>query len=238
MPPPAYKRVILKISGEALGPRDGEAIDPDALEFVSGKIGEGVRTGAQLGIVTGGGNMIRGRLAAARALERTTADQMGMLATVINSLAIRDALSRAGITVRLFSSLSLGPLAAPYLPRAARQALDEGAVGIFSGGTGNPFVSTDTAAVLRACDVGASAVLKATKVDGIYTADPKTDPSARRYDRVSYAEALERDLGIMDQPAIALARENEIPVIVFNFWEENSVARVLRGDPLGTIMSK
>ena len=231
-----YRRVILKISGETLGKPGGEVIDPTALNFLSGKIREGIEAGIQIGVVCGGGNIIRGRVASAEELERTTADQMGMLATVINSLAIRDVLEKDGLRVSLFSSLSLGPLADPYLPRNARRALDGGAVAIFSGGTGNPFVSTDTAAVLRACDIGADAVLKATKVDGIYTADPKTDPSARRYDRISYDEALERGLGIMDPPAIALARENAIPVIVFNFWEEKSLERVIRGKPIGTVM--
>lgn len=236
MTTPIYKRVILKISGETLGRPGGEVIDPVALHELSGKIREGIEAGIQIGVVCGGGNIIRGRVATAEELERTTADQMGMLATVINSLAIRDVLEKDGLRVRLFSCLSLGPLADPYLPRNARRALDGGAVAIFSGGTGNPFVSTDTAAVLRACDIGADAILKATKVDGIYTADPKTDPSARRYDRISYDEALERGLGIMDPPAIALARENAIPVIVFNFWEDKSLERVIRGKPIGTVM--
>ncbi len=236
MTTPIYKRVILKISGETLGRPGGEVIDPVALHGLSGKIREGIEAGIQIGVVCGGGNIIRGRVATAEELERTTADQMGMLATVINSLAIRDVLEKDGLRVRLFSCLSLGPLADPYLPRNARRALAGGAVALFSGGAGNPFVSTDTAAVLRACDIGADAILKATKVDGIYTADPKTDPSARRYDRISYDEALERGLGIMDPPAIALARENAIPVIVFNFWEDKSLERVIRGKPIGTVM--
>jgi len=169
---------------------------------------------------------------------RTTADQMGMLATVINSMAIRDILSKGDLDVHLFSSLPITPIAEPYLPRNARKALDNGAVAIFSGGTGNPFVSTDTAAVLRACDIGADAVLKATKVDGIYASDPEKDPKAIRYDRIAYDEALEKGLEIMDLPAIALARENNIPVIVFDFWGENSIERVLRGDNIGTIMTE
>ncbi|MDP8214111.1 MAG: UMP kinase [Candidatus Euphemobacter frigidus] len=235
---PVYKRVILKISGETLGTLGGEAIDPTALLFLSGKIKEGVEAGVQLGIVCGGGNIIRGKAAEAAGLERTTADQMGMLATVVNSLAIRDVLEKDGVNACLFSSLPIYPLAESYLPRRARQALDRGEVAIFSGGTGNPFVSTDTAAVLRASDVGAGAVLKATKVDGIYTADPKIDPSARKYDRISYDEALERDLGIMDSPAIALARENHIPVIVFDFWADRSLRRVIMGEKIGTLMGR
>ncbi|HDL64832.1 MAG TPA: UMP kinase [Proteobacteria bacterium] len=233
---PIYKRVILKISGETLGKKGAEVINPEALDFLSGKIKEAINSGVQIGIVCGGGNILRGKLSSANSLVRTTADQMGMLATVINSLAIRDILEKENIAVRLFSSLPISPIAEPYLPRNARKALDDGAVAIFSGGTGNPFVSTDTAAVLRGCDIGADAVLKATKVDGIYTADPKTDPTARRYDRISYDEALEKGLAIMDLPAIALARENNIPVIVFDFWAERSIERVLRGENIGTVM--
>ncbi|MEA1929062.1 MAG: uridine monophosphate kinase, partial [Candidatus Auribacterota bacterium] len=193
-----YKRVILKISGETLGNNKGLVIDPVALDFLAGKIREGVESGVQIGIVCGGGNIIRGKLSSTDTVVRTTADQMGMLATVINSLAIRDILEKNDIEAHLFSSLPISPIAELYLPRNACHALDKGGVTIFSGGTGNPFVSTDTAAVLRACDIGADAVLKATKVDGIYTSDPKTDPTARRYNRISYAEALDKGLAIMD----------------------------------------
>ena len=234
---PIYKRIILKISGETLGKRVAEVIDIEALHFLRSKIREAINSGVQIGIVCGGGNILRGKLSSADILARTTADQMGMLATVINSLAIRDIIEEDGIDVRLFSSLPIAPIAEPYLPRNARKALDNGAVAIFSGGTGNPFVSTDTAAVLRACDIGADTVLKATKVDGIYTADPKIDYAALRYDRISYDEALEKGLAIMDLPAIALARENNIPVVVFDFWAENSIERVLRGEDVGTVMS-
>jgi len=221
-----------------LGKKGGEVIDPDAVRFLGAKIKETIRSGVQIGIVCGGGNIIRGKLSRNDTVARTTADQMGMLATVINSMAIRDILAKENIDVRLFSSIAIAPLAEPYLPRNARQALDNGAVAIFSGGTGNPFVSTDTAAVLRACDIGADAVLKATKVDGVYTSDPNTNPDAQRYDRISYNEALEKGLEIMDLPAIALARENNIPVIIFDFWGENSIERILRGDNIGTVMAE
>jgi uridylate kinase len=235
-PKTKYRRVILKISGETLGERGAEVIDVGALNLLTAKIREATNSGVQIGIVCGGGNIIRGKFSSDSRIARTTADQMGMLATVINSMVIRDIIEKEGIDVRLFSSLAIAPLAEPYLPRNARQALDNGAVVIFSGGTGNPFVSTDTAAVLRACDIGADAVLKATKVDGVYTGDPNTDPDAQRYDRISYDEALEKGLAIMDLPAIALARENSIPVIVFDFWGEKSIERVLRGDNIGTVM--
>lgn len=237
LPETKYRRVILKISGEALGKRGEEVIDIKALHFLGAKIKEAIKSGVQIGIVCGGGNIIRGKLSSTDTLARTTADQMGMLATVINSMAVRDILVKEDIDARLFSSLSVTPIAEPYLPRNARNALDDGAVAIFSGGTGNPFVSTDTAAVLRACDIGADAVLKATKVDGIYSADPAIDPDARRYDRISYDEAFEKSLAIMDLPAIALARENSIPVIVFDFWGERSIERVLRGENIGTVMT-
>ena len=232
-----YDRVILKISGESLAGEDGQPFDPRALDRLIARIREGLAGGAGLGIVCGGGNIIRGRLAGSALLDRTTADGMGMLATVINSLAIRDGLERSGIPARLFSSVPAGVLAEPYSPRSARAALDRGEVAVLSGGTGNPYVSTDTAAVLRACDLGAGAVLKATTVDGIYSADPKTDPSARRLDRVSYARALAEDLRIMDGPAIALARENRIAVIVFDFREKDAIRRAVAGETVGTILN-
>ncbi len=233
---PVYDRVILKISGESLGRKGGPPFDPDALKLLIDRIAEGLESGARLGIVCGGGNIIRGRLAGTGLLDRSTADGMGMLATVINSLAIRDGLERAGIPARIFSSVPVGPLAEPYSPRAGRAALEKGEVAILSGGTGNPYVSTDTSAVLRACDLAAGAVLKATTVDGIYSADPKLDPAARRFERVSYRQALADGLGIMDGPAIALARENRIAVIVFDFQEKNAIRRALAGEPVGTIL--
>lgn len=232
----AYDRVILKISGETLGGNGGPPINPEALNSLILKIKETAAEGVRFGVVCGGGNIIRGRLASTGLLDRTTADGMGMLATVINSLALRDGLGRSGVPARLFSSIPVGALAEPYSPRAGRAALDNGEVAICAGGTGNPYVSTDTAAVLRACDFGAGAVLKATTVDGIYSADPKLDPAARRFDRVSYDQALAEDLRIMDGPAIALARENRIAVIVFDFRRGDAIRRASRGEPVGTIL--
>jgi uridylate kinase len=232
-----YDRAILKISGETLSAPGGPPFDPGSLKLLISRIREGLEGGCRLGIVCGGGNIIRGRLAGRGLLDRTTTDGMGMLATVINGLAIRDGLERSGIPARLFSSVPAGTLAEPYSPRGARAALENGEVAVFSGGTGNPYVSTDTAAVLRACDIGAGTVLKATTVDGIYSADPKIDPAARRFDRVSYVQALTEDLRIMDGPAIALARENKIMVIVFDFRQENAIRRAVGGEPVGTILN-
>jgi uridylate kinase len=233
---PKYKRLILKISGEALGNQDGDIFDPAALSFLARNVKEVADLGVEVGIVGGGGNIVRGVTAVSLGIERTTADQMGMLATVINGIALREGLEQAGLKVRLFSCVPVGPIAEPYLPRNARRALASGEVAVFSGGTGNPFVSTDTAALLRACDTEAEAVLKATKVDGVYSADPVKDPGARKFDAIAYDEALKRGLKIMDFSAMGLAKENNIPVIVFDFWEEQALKRVVLGEKLGTIM--
>ncbi len=234
---PAYDRVILKISGETLGRSGGPPFDPEALSLLISRIREGIEAGAAFSIVCGGGNIIRGgRLTDTGLLDRTTADGMGMLATVINSLAIRDGLERSGIPARIFSCLPVGSLTEPYSARAGRAALENGEVVILSGGIGNPYVSTDTAAVLRACELDAGAVFKATTVDGIYSADPKLDPAARKFDRISYEQALAEGLGIMDGPAIALARENRIAVIVFDFREKNAIRRALAGETVGTFL--
>ncbi|MCX6349715.1 MAG: uridine monophosphate kinase, partial [Candidatus Aureabacteria bacterium] len=179
----------------------------------------------------------RGATASAFGLERTVADQMGMLATVLNGLALREALVQAGLPARLFSCVEVGAVAETYHPGRAREALDRGEVGIFSGGTGNPFVSTDTAAVLRACDLKADAVLKATKVDGVYTADPVRDPSAKKFAAITYDEAIKRGLKIMDFSAIGLAKENSVPVLVFDFWAEHALRRAVRGERIGTLVS-
>ena len=231
-----YKKIILKLSGQALAGSDGEVFSPAALGTVAERVKAAAETGIRIGLVCGGGNIIRGRICGEIEIGRITADQMGMLSTVINGLALRDALLAAGLAVRIFSSINVAPLAEFYEPRVAGRALDDGNIVIFSGGTGNPFVSTDTAAVLRACDMSADAVIKATRVDGIYSADPEKDPSARRYRQVSYDEALEKELEIMDLPAVALAREYEIPVVVFNFHRKNSLKRLLAGEEIGTVM--
>lgn len=232
----AYRRIILKLSGEHLGGGGGEPIASPRLRETARKLAEARESGVEIGIVCGGGNIIRGKLARDLDVERVTADQMGMLSTVVNGLALRDALEKSGTKARLFSCLEVGSLAESYSPRRAAETLKEGEIAIFSGGTGNPFVSTDTAAVLRACDVNAGAVLKATKVDGIYSADPVKDAGARRFDEISYEKALSLELGIMDLPAVALARDYKVPVLVFNFLEEGSLTRIIAGEKLGTIM--
>ena len=233
---PKYKRVLLKLSGEALGKSGEEIFDPDALGYIARTLKEVTELGVELGIVGGGGNIVRGVTAVNLGIDRTTADGMGMLATVINGIALREALEKAGLKVRLFSCIPVGTLAEPYNPRQARRALSKGEIGIFSGGTGNPFVSTDTAALLRACDIRAEMVLKATKVDGIYSADPQKDPAAKKFAEISYDEALQRGLKIMDFSAVGLAKENRIPVVVFDFWADHSLRRVVLGETIGTLL--
>ncbi|HOO77435.1 MAG TPA: UMP kinase [bacterium] len=232
---PRYRRVVLKLSGETLG-RPGEIFDAGALAFLAENVREVAEAGVEIGIVGGGGNIVRGVNAGTMGIERTAADQMGMLATVINGMALRGALEQAGLRARLFSCVPVGAVAELYSPRAARQALEDGEVGIFSGGTGNPFVSTDTAALLRACDICADAVLKATKVDGIYTADPKKDPNAVKFEELTYVKALELGLKIMDFSAFGLASENGIPVLVFDFWAEHALRRAAMGEKIGTLL--
>ncbi len=232
-----FKRVILKLSGETLGRKGGEVFDPAALAFLCENFKSAADLGVQVGVVGGGGNLIRGVTAQAMGIGRVTADQMGMLATVINGLALREALEGAGLKARLFSSLDVGVLAERYHPRRAVESLQAGEIAIFSGGTGNPFVSTDTAALFRACDTGAEAVLKATKVDGVYSADPKIDPNARRFERISYEEAIRLGLNIMDWPALGLARANRVPVIVFDFFAPGALRKVLTGEKIGSLLA-
>ncbi len=233
---PRYRRVLLKLSGEALGKAGEKIFDPESLKYIARSVKEVVELGVEVGIVGGGGNIVRGVTAVNLGIDRTTADGMGMLATVINGIALREALEKAGLKTRLFSAIPVGSLAEPYDPRRARRILKEGEIGIFSGGTGNPFVSTDTAALLRACDIKADAVLKATKVDGIYSADPQKDPAAEKFAEISYDDALRRGLKIMDFSAVGLAKENRVPVVVFDFWADHSLRRVVRGEQLGTLL--
>lgn len=233
---PRYRRVILKLSGEALGSRQGDIFDPAALKFLAANVREVADLGVEIGIVGGGGNIVRGVTAGALGIERTAADQMGMLATVINGMAMRGALEEAGLRARLFSAVPVGPAAEPYCPRSARAALAAGEVAIFSGGTGCAFVSTDTAALLRACDIGAAAVFKATKVDGIYTADPKKDLSAARFDDLTYVKALEMGLKIMDAAAFGVAAESGVPILVFDFWAPHALRRAALGEKIGTLV--
>jgi uridylate kinase len=233
---PKYKRVLLKISGEALmGTRD-YGLDPDAV----GRIADDVRQVHQMGIqaclVIGGGNIYRGLKAAASGMERATADYMGMLATVINSLAMQNTLEKMEVMTRVQSAIPMATVAEPYIRRRAVRHMEKGRVVIFGAGTGNPFFTTDTAAALRASEMGCDVLLKGTKVDGVYDADPLEVKGAKRYDRLSYLEVLTRDLAVMDHAAISLARENNIPILVFSIHESGAFAEVLRGKGRYTIV--
>jgi uridylate kinase len=236
MTAPAYRRVIVKLSGEALSGPLASGIDSPTLDRFAADLVAARALGVTLGVVAGGGNILRGAEAAADGVERTTADAMGMLATVMNALAIEAAIERCGAPARAMSALVMPQVCATYERRAARRHLDENRILVLAGGTGNPFFTTDTTAVLRAAEMGCDAVLKATKVDGVYTADPKKDPKAARYDSLGYDEALDRRLGVMDSTAFALAREHRIPIIVFSIREPGAVESVLRGRGRATIV--
>ncbi|HEV7820468.1 MAG TPA: UMP kinase [Burkholderiales bacterium] len=235
--PTAYKRVLLKLSGEALMGDDAFGINRATIEGMVADIAEVVKLGTQVAVVIGGGNIFRGVAGGAAGMDRATADYMGMLATMMNALALQDAMRHAGIEARVQSALRMDQVVEPYIrPRAIRQ-LEEGKVVIFAAGTGNPFFTTDTAAALRGSEVGAEVVLKATKVDGVYSADPKTHPDATRYARISHDEVLARNLAIMDATAIALARENNIPIIVYSIHEKGGFGAILRGDGHCTVVA-
>src|SRR5271170_7914987 len=231
-----YRRVLLKVSGEALmGERD-YGLDPVMVERIAAEIGSVHDLGVELCLVIGGGNIFRGLSGAAVGMERASGDYMGMLATVINSLAMQNELERRGIATRVQSAISMQAVCEPYIRRRAIRHLEKGRVVIFAGGTGNPFFTTDTAAALRASEMGCDALLKATKVDGVYDADPHRVPDARRFERLDYREVLARDLRVMDGAAIALARENRIPILVFSIFEGGGFARVVRGEGRFTII--
>lgn len=228
-PRPAYRRIVLKLSGEALAGNQGYGIEPAMLERIARETREVTALGVQVAIVIGGGNIFRGVAASVGGMERATADYMGMLATVINALALQDALEKAGLQTRVLSAIEMRAVAEPYIRRRAIRHLEKGRVVIFAAGTGNPFFTTDTAAALRAAEMGCDALLKGTQVDGVYTADPKKDPSATRYDTLSYHEVLARDLKVMDASAISLMRDNGIPIVVFSIRTRGGLADVLAG---------
>ena len=232
-----YQRILLKLSGEALGGEVGVGLDPDRTGAIADEVAALARQGFGLGLVVGGGNFVRGVQAAGENLDRVTADQMGMLATVINALAFADFLKARGVEAEVMSAVAMEPLAPRFDRRRAVAALEAGRVVVFGAGTGNPYFSTDTAAALRAVEIGADLVAKATKVDGVYDRDPKIHADARRFETVSYAEVLERGLGVMDAAAVALCRENRLPVLVFNLNEPGALARAAAGDAVGTLMS-
>lgn len=232
----AYRRVILKVSGEALS-GDGRPISPEAVLRLASEVKAAVDLGVEVGLVVGGGNIVRGVTVAGGADARVAADHMGMVATILNALALRAAFASLGVRASVMSAVPCGPLADPYDHRRAGALLSEGAVVVFAAGTGNPFFTTDTAAALRASEMGCDALLKATKVDGVYSADPKKDPTATRYERLDYLEVLARDLGVMDASAISLARENHIPILVFSIQEPGGFADVMQGRGRCTIVS-
>ncbi|MEX2161544.1 MAG: UMP kinase [Anaerolineales bacterium] len=233
-----YKRILLKLSGEALAGPQGFGIDPDKAEVIAQRVTEVVQMGIQTAIVIGAGNLWRGRTGIDRGMDRATADYMGMLGTVMNALALMDAIERGGIETRVQSAIEMRAVAEPYIRRRATRHLDLGRVVIFGAGTGNPYFSTDTAAALRAMEIDADVVIKATKVDGIYEADPKKDPKAKRFTHLSYIDALNKRLSVMDSTAISLCMENDLPIIVLNFWQPDALRDALLGKTVGTLIDE
>jgi len=232
-----YPRVLLKLSGEALAGETKFGYDFERLSFFAEQIKEVVESGAEIGVVIGGGNIVRGAQLSRMGMERVGADYMGMLGTVINALALQDALEKRGLDTRVMTAIRMEELAEPYIRRRALRHLDQRRVVIFAAGTGNPYFSTDTAAVLRAIQIKADVIIKATSVDGVYSADPKQDPDARRYDTISYRDVMIEELRVMDQTAVTLSRENALPLIVLNAHRPGSVLRALRGEKEGTLVS-
>ena len=229
-----YGRVLLKLSGEALMGEQQYGIDPAVTTQVAKEIAEIQALGVQVGVVIGGGNLFRGLSASAKVMDRSTADYMGMLATVINGLALQDSLEKVGINTRVLTAIEMRAVAEPFIRRRAIRHLEKGRVVIFAAGTGNPYFTTDTAAALRAMEIKADVILKGTKVDGIYTADPMLDKTATKYDSISYLQVLERQLKVMDATAISLCMDNRLPIVVFNMREAGSIRRVVMGEPVGT----
>ena len=234
---PQYSRILLKLSGEVLGGEGGFGISPEAVQGMAEQICEVRELGVQIVVVIGGGNIYRGLGAAERGIERATGDYMGMLATVINALALQDALEKLGSPTRVQSAIAMAQIAETFIRRRAVRHLEKGRVVIFGGGTGNPFFSTDTAAALRANEIGAEVILKATKVDGIYDSDPKKNPKAKRFAQISYLDALQKQLKVMDSTAFSLCMDNKMPIIVFDFGKEHNLRRVVMGEKIGTLVA-
>lgn len=233
---PGYQRILLKLSGEVLAGKGSFGIDPERVNSLAAELAEVARTGLQLGLVVGGGNFFRGVAAAARNMDRVSADHMGMLATVINALALQDALEKQGIPTRVMTAIQMHQVAEPYIRRRAIRHLDKGRVVIFAAGTSNPYFSTDTAATLRALEIHAEVIAKATRVDGVYDKDPLKNADAVRYPEVSYQEVLAKALGVMDASAVAMCRDNGLPIIVFNLTTSGNIMRVSMGEPVGTLI--
>jgi len=238
MADPRYKRILLKLSGEALMGSGKYGIDTQTLDQIAAEVGEVEAMGVETALVIGGGNIFRGVSGAAEGMDRSSADYMGMLATVINSLALQDALEKRGISTRVQSAIEMRQIAEPYIRRRASRHLEKGRVVIFAAGTGNPFFTTDTAAALRAMEIKAEVMLKATKVDGVYTADPKKDAGARRYKSLSYMDVLQKELKVMDATAVSLCMDNDLPLVVFDLTVPGNVVRMVRGEAVGTLVGK
>jgi uridylate kinase len=232
-----YRRIVLKLSGEALMGRQSFGLDEEVVRKIAGEIADVHRLGVQIGIVIGGGNIIRGVAASARGIDRVTGDHMGMIATVINALALQDALEKADVDVRVQTAIEIREVAEPFILRRALRHLEKGRVVIFAAGTGNPFFTTDSAAALRANEIHAQILLKATQVDGIYSADPKLDPTATKFETITYQEVLMKGLKAADATAFALCMENKMPLIVFGAEEEGAIARIVAGEKIGTLVS-
>ncbi|WP_038247592.1 UMP kinase [Ghiorsea bivora] len=233
-----YKRVLLKLSGEVLMGQSGYGIDPDTINRLASELIEVRDSKVDLAIVIGGGNIFRGNMGTASGMDRASADYMGMMATVMNAIALQDALERQGAKVRVISALHIKEVAEPYIRRRAVRHLEKGRILIFASGTGNPYFTTDTAASLRAMEINADVVLKGTKVDGVYTADPVKDPTATRYDTLTFTEALTKQLGVMDATAMSLCRDNQMPIVVFDVTTQGQMLKAVMGEPVGTVVQE
>ena len=233
-PAPAYRRVLIKLSGEALMGEQQYGIDPHVASQIASEVGEIQQLGVQAAIVIGGGNIFRGVAASTKGMDRVQADYMGMLGTVINALALQDALEQIGVATRVLTAIEMRSVAEPFIRRRAVHHMEKGRVVIFAAGTGNPYFTTDTAAALRAMEMKAEVILKATKVDGIYSADPMKEPTATKFDQISYLEVLRRQLKVMDATAISLCMDNRLPIIVFNLRTPGNMKRAIMGEPIGT----
>lgn len=231
-----YKRILLKLSGEALGGEDGTGIKVSEAEVIASRVKEVYDMGVEVALVIGAGNLWRGKQGLERGMDRATADYMGMLGTVMNALIVMDALERTGVYTRVMSAIEMRAIAEPYIRRRAIRHLEKGRVVIFSAGTGNPYFSTDTAAALRATEIGANVVIKATKVDGVYDSDPKKNPDAMKFDEMSHIDFLSRRLTVMDSTAVTLCMENNLPILVLNFWDVKALTGALRGEAVGTLV--
>jgi uridylate kinase len=233
-----YKRILLKLSGEALGGRDGLGINVDEAETIARRVQEVHDMGVEVALVIGAGNLWRGKQGLERGMDRATADYMGMLGTVMNALAVMDALERAGVYTRVLSAIEMRAIAEPYIRRRAIRHLEKRRVVIFSAGTGNPYFSTDTAAALRATEIGADVVIKATKVDGVYDSDPKKNADAVKFDEMTHLDFLSRRLTVMDSTAVTLCMENDLSILVLNFWDNHALLAALRGEAVGTLVHR